>query len=116
MNKQPSQPSPLAVVYTVAQFCAMMQQSRDTFERMVRRGELAAFKIGRRTFIAKEEVERWLRETRKLTQLKVSDADQTIHIRAHTHARGSGRARAAMSGKSRRQAIERTADELHPAE
>jgi excisionase family DNA binding protein len=52
---------PLAVVYTVDQFCAMHAISRDTFERLVGRGELAAFKLGRRTYVAKAEAERWLR-------------------------------------------------------
>lgn len=58
-------PSPMAVVYTVDQFCAMMQISRDKFEDLVRRGDLSAYKVGRRTYVAKEEAERWLREARR---------------------------------------------------
>jgi hypothetical protein len=37
--------------------------SRDKFYDLLRRGVLAAFKIGRRIYVAKEEAERWLRET-----------------------------------------------------
>jgi len=58
-------PNPLAIVYTVDQFCAMMQISRDKFEDLVRRGDLSAYKVGRRTYVAKEEAERWLREARR---------------------------------------------------
>jgi excisionase family DNA binding protein len=85
------------VVYTVTQFCAMMQFSRDTFEGLVRRGELAAFKVGRRTYVAKEEAERWFRETRLAS-----------HIPSHIQTHGSGLKPAVPSGKRRRQAVAKT--------
>ncbi len=87
-------PNPLAIVYTVDQFCAMMQHSRDKFEDLVRRGDLAAFKVGRRTYVAKEEAERWLRETQRLKRVKTATPDVTPNSGC-----GSGRKPAASSGK-----------------
>jgi excisionase family DNA binding protein len=75
---------PLAVVYTVDQFCAMHAISRDTFDRLVGRGELATFKIGRRRYVAKAEAERWL---------------SFVHVPVHVSGRGVGRKPAASSGK-----------------
>ena len=77
-------PHPLAVVYTVDQFCAMMQHSRDTFERLVKRGELITLKVGRRRYIAKAEAERWLRRA---------------HVSVHVSDRGMDRSPAVPSGK-----------------
>jgi excisionase family DNA binding protein len=83
-------PNPLAVVYTVDQFCAMMQHSRDKFEDLVRRGELAAFKVGRRTYVAKAEAERWLRKTQSLNKVPSATPDPPP-----ASDRGSGRSPAA---------------------
>jgi len=99
-------PNPLAVVYTVDQFCAMMQHSRDKFEDLVRRGELAAFKVGRRTYVAKEEAERWLRETRSHRDVRVSNAYTPAHTPAHTSSRRPGRKPAAEGGKRKRQPVD----------
>ena len=96
---------PLAVVYTVDQFCAVHMISRDTFERLVRRGELAAFKIGRRTYIAKEEAARWLRE-----KLSHGLPPSPSHGLSPNLSHGSERNRAARSGKRGRQDIEKTKD------
>ena len=90
-------PNPLAVAYTVDQFCAMHAISRDTFERLVRRGELAAFKVGRRTYVAKEEAERWLRETQAKCPIPVSTP---------LSGRGTGRSPAAQGGKRKRQLVD----------
>jgi excisionase family DNA binding protein len=60
---------PDAVVYTVDQFCALHAISRDKFYDLVKRGNLAAFKFGRRTYVAKEEAERWLSEIRQRNRL-----------------------------------------------
>jgi excisionase family DNA binding protein len=78
---------PLAVVYTVNQFCAMHAISRDTFERLVGREELATFKVGRRRFIAKTEAERWMR--------------LLVHAPAHVSRRGVDRNPAASGGKQK---------------
>lgn len=97
----PQPPNALALVYTVDQFCAMMQHSRDKFEDLVRRGELAAFKVGRRTYVAKEEAERWLRETQRLKRVKTATPDAPPDS-----GRGSGRKPAALSGKRNAQALD----------
>jgi hypothetical protein len=83
-----------------------MQHSRDKFEDLVRRGELAAFKVGRRTYVAKEEAERWLRETRSLKKVKVSHADDQTPDLLPGQNSGSRRHPAAKSGKRQRQPID----------
>jgi excisionase family DNA binding protein len=100
MTERTAAPHPLAVVYTVDQFCTMMQHSRDTFERLVKRGELATLKVGRRRYVAKEEVERWLRETQNLNKVASPDAPPGVD-------RGLDRDPAARGGKRKRQLVDR---------
>ena len=103
-------PNPLAIVYTVDQFCAMMQLSRDKFGGLVKRGELAAFKVGRRTYVAKVEAERWFSHTRTINNVGIGDANvgtgnatPDLH---HGLDNGADQRPAAVSGKRKRQPID----------
>jgi len=45
---------------TIPDFCKTTNLGRTHVYRLLKRGEIAALKIGRRTFIRPQEVERWL--------------------------------------------------------
>jgi excisionase family DNA binding protein len=44
---------------TVAQFCAAFPIGRTHLYTLIKRGDLAALKCGRRTMILRDEAERW---------------------------------------------------------
>jgi excisionase family DNA binding protein len=46
--------------YTITDFCRSFGLSRSKVHRLIQMGELAAFKVGRRTLIHADTVEKWL--------------------------------------------------------
>ncbi len=47
--------------YTVADFCRLFRVSNTTFFALKKRGEINTIKVGRRTLIACDEAQRWLK-------------------------------------------------------
>jgi excisionase family DNA binding protein len=58
-NHQPEERS-VKLTYSVAETCEALSISRPTFYRLINAGELHALKIGSRTVVRADELERFL--------------------------------------------------------
>ena len=58
MQRSALKPRPRA--YTIADFCRSFGLSRSKVHHLIQSGELAAFKVGRRTLINADIVDQWL--------------------------------------------------------
>ena len=47
---------------TIAEFCKLARFSRNTFYKELREGRLSARQCGRRVYLLRSEVERWMRD------------------------------------------------------
>lgn len=58
------------IAYTVKEACAVCRTGKTTLYGAIRRGELVARKLGKKTLILDEELRRWIEHLPTVSELK----------------------------------------------